>query len=327
MDYTQLSTFLKYCSDDEKVINGIFLNHKIRFTQPAALNDPLEFNPIIHFTNNGSNYTKYIFDGILFPSEEIRIRTQLIESHLNTFGILSLTKLFDSFDMWNRYANGHKGFIIEFKPDFNKHPCMLSRDGTEYPVRQVEYVDEYSINIDDLVDECGWIASKKSNEIMFFTKTSRWKNEMEYRMVRNFTDYPNWQPSVHKPHRDRSMYLFDFSLDCIESVTFGACMSIDNKKKIINACKGIGIKLGQAIIIRDQKDRWNQPAKVVIAPAESFPNLLDSADIGMLAEQNYIEERNKPPVTVNKLSEIPYYIDDKDWVLQYYKNRKTRLKL
>ena len=327
MDYTDLSTFLKYCSDDEKVINGIFSNHKIRFTQPAALNDPLEFNPIIRFTHNGSNYTYYVFDGIVFPSEEIRIRTQLIESHLNTFGILSLTKMFDSFDMWNRYANGHKGFVIEFKPDFYKQLCMLSNDGTEYPVRQVEYVDEYAINIDDLADERGWISSKKANEIMFFTKTSRWKNEMEYRMVRNLADYPHCQPSVHTPHRDRSIYLFDLSLDCIESVMFGACMSVENKKKIIELCKDAEIKLVQAIIIRDQKDRWNQPAKVVIAPADSFPNLLYSADIGMIAEQKHLEEKNRPPVTVNKLSEIPYYTDDKEWVLQFYKNRKSRLKL
>ena len=38
----QFLTFFKYCSDDGRVIEGIFEKHKIRFTQPYALNDPLE---------------------------------------------------------------------------------------------------------------------------------------------------------------------------------------------------------------------------------------------------------------------------------------------
>lgn len=325
-DYSQVPTFFKYCSDDERVIRGLFKDYKIRFTQPAALNDPLEFNPIIRFKHNGSSYTRYVFDGIMFPSEELRLHGQLIESQLNVFGILSLTKVPDSFDMWGRYANGHKGFLIELKPDFNKHSCMLSRDGPEYPVMEVTYVDEYAVNIDELVDERGWIASAMVREKMLFTKTSRWKDEKEYRMVRELADDPKWQPLGNKPYRDRNFYLFDFSLDCVESVTFGACMLGENKNKIIEACKGSHIKFLQAIIIRDQKDRWEQPAKVVIARAEIFPNLLGMGDLGLFVEQKYLKEKLRPPITVSELSELPYYARNEEWILQYYKYKKSKQK-
>lgn len=324
LDHSQLKNFFKYCSDDEKVINGIFKEQQIRFTQPAVLNDPLEFNPIIRFKRNAGKYTNYIFDGIVFPSEELRIRHQLIERQLNDYCILSLTKVPDCFDMWSRYANGHKGFLIELKEDFNKESCMFSKDGKEYPVRKVNYVDEYAINVDDLVDEHGLIPFGVFNENAFFTKTSRWRDEEEYRLVRRLSDNPDWQRLKNRAHRDRNVYLFDFPLDCIVSVTFGACMSLENKKKIIEACKDSGINFLQAVIIRDQKDKFDRSANVKLVKAESFPNLQRMGDLGMFVEQEYIGERQKPAIPVKKLSELPYYADDEEWIRQYYKDKKSK---
>lgn len=326
LDCSELKNFFKYCSNDEKVLNGIFKEHKIRFTQPAVLNDPLEFNPIIRFKHNEGKYTNYIFDDIVFPSEEIRIRDQLIERQLNDSGILSLTKVPDCFDMWSRYANGHKGFLIELKEDFNKKSCMLSKDGSVYPIRKVMYVDEYAVNIGDLVDEHGLIPFGVFNEQAFFTKTSRWRDEEEYRLVRRLSDNPCWQRLENRAHRDRKVYLFDFSLNCIVSVTFGACMSLENKKKIIEACKGSGINFLQAIIIRDQKDKFDRPANVKLVKAESFIDLQRMGDLGMFFEQKFIEERQKPAIPVKKLSELPYYADDEKWISQYYKDKKSKQK-
>lgn len=152
---SQLPTYFKYCSDDTRVIEGIFACHKIRFTQPAALNDPLESQPIIRFRQRKGKYTHYVFDGIVFPSEEIWLRVQLVERLRNAFGVLSLTKIPDCFDMWSRYANGHKGFLLEFKADFNKPANMRGKDSKVYEIREVAYVDQYAINVDDLVDEHG----------------------------------------------------------------------------------------------------------------------------------------------------------------------------
>ncbi|MBC8218819.1 MAG: DUF2971 domain-containing protein [Planctomycetes bacterium] len=320
-DYSQYKTFFKYCSDDERVLKGIFEDHKIRFTQPAALNDPLEFNPIIRFEDDADNYRSFVLNGMVFPSEELRLRTGLIESQVNTFGILSLTKIPDSFDMWSRYANGHRGLLLELKAESNKHTCMLSRSGLEYPVREVAYVEEYALDIPEIIDEGGWIAQQAVNEKMFFTKTSRWEHEREYRLVRELADYPGWQPLDNRRHRDLEVYLFDFSLDCIESVTFGACMPVDKKKRIIDACKRTDIAFLQSLIVRDRKDRLGGQGNVELISIEAFSNFLEMADF--ITEEQYIEVRKKP-IVINELNELPYYADDLEFVRQYIQNRKER---
>jgi len=318
-----LKNFFKYCSGDDRVIKSIFEDHKIRFTQPAALNDPLEFNPILRFKRTEGKYTNYLFDGILFPSEETRIRHQLIERQLNAFGILSLTKVTDSFDMWSRYANGHQGFLLEVKAGFNNHRTMLSRDGEKYDVRNVTYVDEYAVNIDDLVDDQGSIPFGVFNDQAFFTKTSRWKEEHEYRMVRRVADHPDWSPKANKAHRDRGLYLFDFPAECLQSVIFGACMEIDNKRKIMEACEGTSIEFVQAYVLRDGHDRWQRPGSVRFAKVESVSDLSRWGDLGVFLEQGHIEERLRPPVSVVALTDLPYYSGDEKWVTRYYESQKS----
>ena len=49
-------SFFKYCGDDPKVLRGIFKDQAIRFTQPRALNDPLEFNPTMRFHDSEAKY-------------------------------------------------------------------------------------------------------------------------------------------------------------------------------------------------------------------------------------------------------------------------------
>jgi hypothetical protein len=306
IDHPQITTYLKYCSNDR--VEGIFEKHQIRFTQPAALNDPLEFNPIIRFHHDGANYTRLVFDGIVFPSEEERLRFHIVESQLNCFGVLSLTKIGDSSDMWSRYANGHRGFLIEFKEDFNKHPSMRSKDGQEHEVREVTYVDEYAVNIDDLVDEHGQFLQKTVNEQMFFTKTSRWVDEEEWRLVRPLADCSTWTPLTDKAHRDRRVHLFEFSLDCVQSVTFGACMANSDKRRIMEACKGTGIVFQQACIARDRKDRWGRPGEVGIDTPEDWGSALDW-DLGIVGELGYVKRHAESPTTIKSLKELPYTRD------------------
>jgi len=322
-----LKNFVKYCSNEDEVIKSVFSEHKIRFTQPAVLNDPLEFNPIIRFRHSAGKYTNYVFDDILFPSEELRVRHRLIERQLNNFGILSLTKTADSFDMWSRYASGHCGFLLEIKVGFNEHTCMLSRDGAKYDVGQVHYVDEYAVNMDDLVNEHGVIPFEVFNKTVFFTKTSRWKEEDEYRMVRRLADHPQWTPLDNKAHRDRGLYLFDFPPECIQSVVFGACMSFDRKKRIMEACRGTAVDFLQAYIVRDQHDRWERPSSMGFVKVNSTSDLLRFGDLGLFFEQDHVGERLRGPVTVTALNQLPYYSDEeKEWIERHYETNKASRK-
>ena len=57
-DTSKIDSYFKYFSDDENVFDGIFTHHVIRFTQPRALNYPLEFSPTIRFHDNESPHSK-----------------------------------------------------------------------------------------------------------------------------------------------------------------------------------------------------------------------------------------------------------------------------
>lgn len=322
-DYSQLPTFFKCCSDDERVIKGIFEDHEIRFTQPWALNDPLEFNPIIRFKHNGANYRWFSLDGIFLPSEEFRLKFTLIEQRINAFGILSLTKIPNSFDMWSRYANGHKGFLIELKSDFNKHSCMLSPTNAVYPVREVQYVDEYAINVDELTDDEGQIQLEILDDLMFYRKLSRWEAEREYRMVRPFSDLPGYAPLANKAHRDTRLHLFEFSLDCIESVTFGACMPFEDKERISEACQGSKINFLQAITVRDEKDAFGKTGKIVCVAMDSLPSSFRMSQFPLIVDTQHREDQEKV-VQIGSLSELPYWEDNKEWVRQMYEIRRAK---
>jgi len=322
IDYSQIATYFKYCGDDEQVIKGIFETHTIRFTQPWVLNDPLEFNPTLKFRNNGENYRPFLFDGVLLPSEELRLRFHLIESQVNRFGILSLTKVPDSFDMWSGYANGHHGFLLELKSDFNELQCMLSPAGKPYPVRAVEPVNEYAIDIDEYTDADGRIDERAITDKLFYTKLSRW-DEKEYRMVRPFSDLPGYTPLTKNVPRDMLVHPFAFSLDCIGSVTFGACMSAENKRDIMSACKGSKIEFWQALIIRDQKDELGHMGRVVRWPAADFARLLDAPPSHFIVDSAHVEDQLNT-VEIGSLSELPYWENGPAWVQSVYKNEKRR---
>lgn len=323
----EYTTYFKYCSDNKKVIKGIFENHKIRFSQPCVLNDPLEFNPAIIVNNNGNLYRWFRCKGIIYPSYERVLKHHLIDSQINSFGILSLTKKPSSYDMWSMYANGHKGFLIELKGDFNKHSCMKSKNGNMYLIRQVIYVEEYAINIDEFTNNEGVIQPESLKEQMFYRKLSRWIDEEEYRIVRPLIDCYDYQPDLNRTPRtpmDMKTYLFEFSLDCVESVTFGANMCYKNKKRIMKACENTKIKFLQAIIIRDEKEyAIGKTGKVIILDKNVFPKLDEMLPSNFVLDNAHVYDSNQI-IEINSRSELPYYEDEKKVVDKYYMEQKAR---
>lgn len=319
----EFSSYFKYCSDDKNVINGIFKNHKIRFTQPWGMNDPLEFNPTLVFPDQENSYQSFELDGIILPSIQVFYRILGIESQINAYGILSLTKLPFSFDMWSQYANGHKGFVLEFKPKFIKDDCMKSKDGEENILRKVEYVDEYVLNIGELMGEKGEIPFEVLQNEFFFKKTSRWKDEQEYRLVRPLTDYPGYKPISKYSHRDENRYLFEFSLECISSVIFGANMSIENKKVIFDNCKDYKINFYQSYIVRDERDNQGKPSNVRFVSIKKFKSIDE-----LLKLQPYIfvvdikQGIGRRSKKINKISDLSYYEDYKEIVDKVFEDLK-----
>lgn len=320
----ELVNFCKYISDSDDLIKSIFKNHNIRFTQPSALNDPLEFNPTIKFHTITTQYNHYNLNNVLLPSGYDLFRIKYIISQVNRYGILSLTRIPDSFSMWNLYSNGHKGAVLVLKPEFYKHPCMLSPTGESYKLEKVIYEDVYSFKLDDVTpDDNGNIPLEQIYSNFFFKKSIRWKDEREWRMVRPVDDRKNFDIKD-----STQIYHFEFSLDCIEAIIFGAMMSVKNKILIKDYCENHEISFNQAVIIRNLNGKDGEPGKVVLFSEEELktisPNyqLETSEPMACIMDKEQWEHRQS--LQINDISEHPYFEVDKDFLAGYYNRSKQR---
>lgn len=322
IELKQLSTLFKYVSDESKVVEGIFRDHKIRFAQPAVLNDPLEFHPTIRFDSEDDNlFKRFQCHGEVMPSVHDWFWLNLIESRINEFGILSLTDNPYSFEMWCHYANGHKGFLIEFNiPDKTKPTLQLTED-VNLKLHKVRYVKDYAINIDRLSQGRDTIPFHRIRDAMFLRKTKLWKYEREYRAVRELADCDTYQPPTQRTsHRDKSIYCFPLSLSCIANVIFGVNTSQKVKRKIIEYCKGTNINFLQTVIY---KDLQNKIKFVPIDQWESIDKYL-SMKPQIFTSDSIMNKYNRDYITVNSLHEIPYYHLQPNDYEDYYKKKVAK---
>jgi len=320
MDINQLRTLFKYVSDSQAVIEGLFVKKRIRFTQPAALNDPLEFNPAIRFDSDDSNFRKYEYREITMPSIHDWYRLNLVESRINNYGILSLTDNPFSFEMWCHYANGHKGILLEFNIPNKSKPELELTEGEIHRVHRVRYVKNYTINIDVLERNNKNIPFHRIRGAIFLRKTNHWKYEREYRIVRPLSDCEEFKPPKRRTsYRDDNFYLFPFSLACISSVIFGVDTPRDVKQKIIELCQGSEISFLQTIIMKDQQNR------IDFVPIDSFGST--AKFLGMLPQlftADAHEAKYKEKITVSDLNQIPYYHIQPNDYDEYYQKQVSK---
>jgi hypothetical protein len=310
-EIAQLSTLFKYVSDKPEVVDGVFRDHKIRFTQPAVLNDPLEFNPAIRFDSEGNHFKRYECNGITMPSMHDWERINLIERRINEFGVLSLTDNPFSFEMWCHYASGHRGLIIEFKiPDKSK-PTLQLLDGANLKAHKVKYAKDYVINMDRLYGERGRIPFHKIKDAVFLRKTKHWEYEREYRVVRQLSECSAYQPPVTRTsYRDQNVYLFPLSLSCISSVIFGIYTPRETKEKVIEYCKNTDIKFLQTIVYKDLRNKIDYLPVEGFGPIGAYLEKLPQIFLYDSIELKYSRDH----ITVDSLHELPYYhLQPDDW--------------
>lgn len=131
------------------------------------------------------------------------------------FGILSLTEVSTDVRMWGHYADGGRGFLIEFDP---KHPWFHAkreeRDSFRH-MRQVIYVSsrpsKYLLDVTDLD--------------FLYTKWDVWHDEKEWRILRCFNDAAK-KCSAHDLYGN-DVLLFAIPPDSIKSVILGFSASRD----------------------------------------------------------------------------------------------------
>ena len=115
----------KYVSIER--LRGILIDHKIRFTQPSAFNDPFELVPRLLVPKGAVPQGHRNYEFSLAPRRPIDIDTkgdedrcsdhhsrELREALDREVGFLSLSRTWESLSMWAHYAENYAGVVIEF---------------------------------------------------------------------------------------------------------------------------------------------------------------------------------------------------------------------
>jgi len=230
---------------------------RVRFTQPAAFNDPFEFKPYIESAASQEYIREHLeqnFDEILrrelkeypilsklLPGESavdllrpfkssIPDLFRLLEPHLlpgvaaaihsalnANVGVLCLSEIRDSLLMWGHYTDNHEGFVIGFDQN---HPFFSVRLGPEDEfgfLRQVNYCRNRPRVT---------MANTTSAE-WFETKSDEWAYEKEWRMLRVLEDAESRLEGVPHP-----ICLFSFPADAVVEIIAGLRCSLELRDRL-----------------------------------------------------------------------------------------------
>jgi hypothetical protein len=213
---------------------------RIRFTQPAALNDPFEtfpcflkYGPWILDTMNQSAIKKF---GIQAANETFSQRQDLVvQTLLNLpktlskyFVILSMSKIRDNLLMWSHYSDSHKGFVVGF--DSSSPFFAPGRGKAKDGLKSVRYSKRRYV-----IPETGFHSLndpnlRKSNAQVFFTKNPCWKYEREMRILA----HPDSADVVLPSSTEYDFRLFNFPVECIKEVIFGFKMIESDQRSVFD---------------------------------------------------------------------------------------------
>ena len=204
---------------------------------------------------------------------------------------------------------------------------MRSKAGDEYPVGKVEYVEDYAVYLEELVNTKNEIPLEVLHKELFFKKTSRWEYECEYRMVRPLSDSPNYEPpDTQYPYTDINIYLFPFEWEYVSSVILGASMSTENKRLIAQCCVKHDVPLFQAHIIRDLKDWFGKPITVWILSLDQDESKDKDAVLRAKPQlfcTDSVKLGNQGIVKIAKITDLPYCKGYEEIVDRLYSNLKA----
>jgi|SRR5450830_221621 len=233
--------FYKFVSFDRK---DILEDGLIRFAPIGSFNDPFELEPTItpystpflEYTDTLSDVEfanlSYSDDDYKYARErvgKIELYKNIYREKIGRYGVLSLSSNREinhlltvsmpekkdprtNILMWSHYADSHRGFVIEFRPNFI--------DGIN--LKKVEYCDKRDFLTFEDIDENRF-------ENIFFKKSPEWWYEQEYRAILPLDN----ASTIH----DEKFHLYKINKASINSITFGCAMSDENKKIIMDLTK------------------------------------------------------------------------------------------
>lgn len=210
----------------------VLKNGMLRFSQPAALNDPFEVRPNLELVRQDFAYLRRsLAPPGLPPSDEdmkfvddsvTEFFGQWNENNVSNLGILSLSSNRNNHLMWAHYCDSHRGFVVGFEME---HPFFLSAYGRKGVLHHVRYADERPI----------FPAPSDPNAEMFFrlnkgvlTKSTHWSYENELRMCADTgaADGTGVAPN------GQELYLIKFPPEILREVIFGFRLLPDERTAI-----------------------------------------------------------------------------------------------
>lgn len=174
------------------------------------------------------------------------------------FGILSLTETPTDVRMWGHYADGGRGFLIEFDPGHPWfHAKREARDSFRH-MRQVDYVSSRPAK--HLLDV---------TELEFlYTKWDVWREEQEWRIIRSFKDAAKKLEKTDSYGND--ILLFAIPPKSIKSVVIGFSASAEfeiSLRRIVSESTQLEhVQIGRAI-------QSVETGRVEIVPGNPNPKL------------------------------------------------------
>lgn len=189
----------------------LFTDASTYYSEPRYFNDPLDCNPTIEIDVKRISLEKLCFRLLLRtnseefaletinrlrydsteagdyetdPSAEKYLKELLakeircsLKAELGAAGVFSLAEKWDCPLMWSHYADQHRGLCIQYDTSLTKHPNLGA----------VDYQRSRSIKASDLI---AWKlrglseAEQRVGNTYFFTKSTQWKYEQEWRDIR-----------------------------------------------------------------------------------------------------------------------------------------------
>jgi hypothetical protein len=213
---------------------------RIRFTQPAVLNDPFETFPC--FLEYGPwlldkiNQRAIIKFGMQVAKETSSQRQSVVVQTLldlpktlsKYFVILSMSKIRDNLLMWSHYSDSHKGFVIGFDSSstFFSPGAGKARDGLK-SVRYSKHRYVIPKNGLNSVDDPNLL---RANAQLFFTKDPCWIYEKEMRILA----HPDSADVVLSSSNEYDIRLYNFPKECVKEVIIGFKMIESDQRRVFD---------------------------------------------------------------------------------------------
>ena len=234
---------------------NLLLYNELYLASPKDFNDPFDCRiPPNYMDLTPSEIDKYINDLAILKFQEIQEKGLDFKSVLNDFeerfknprelqkfyndllfkeqdkyyGILSLSRRWNSILMWSHYSNCHKGFCVGFWEEKLRNSGYFGKGG----------IINYDTKFPEIKPKVAKVPSDTIEKtfIQTHTKSEDWTYESEYRLVHNYF------PKEPEPFER----IINIDTEVFSEVILGINISQSDKKEIITICSNKKIPVYQA---------------------------------------------------------------------------------